>query len=356
MITCMKNNFGADEIRFEDWQSERLCVLNGVFTIDPLSEDYRAAERLEVTLPADFKMRRSAVSSAVLMSGNPQIHNGTVLRCWIENRVLCIEKIDCWDEFGEITITVASAFVTRGYRGEFEETVISKIEYEGAAASRSVLVIKDGIAALSAYFSSFPRSDSSGPHVVAMKGFPKDVDALIPIVVGGGSYQNGQKGTALVIGRIQNGHMHLRYDKGAVNLGGPNTFVCLFAVRGTYQPSEPSAGAMRVSGSDVSGIDGTQVSGLSFCAADAALSLDAQLVNGGDSCPFPVAVSDEAAENAPYSLRSFCLGRSGSGKVALKSIIWSRLNRALTFEKIYSSDKAQDMHFFGTQLITSVNW
>ena len=51
MITCTKNNFGCGPIEFQDFQSDRLCVLNGKFVIDTASEEYKAAERLEIKLP-----------------------------------------------------------------------------------------------------------------------------------------------------------------------------------------------------------------------------------------------------------------------------------------------------------------
>ena len=56
MITCTKNNFGCGPIEFQDYQSDRLCVLNGKFLIDTASEEYKAAERLEIKLPDAFRM------------------------------------------------------------------------------------------------------------------------------------------------------------------------------------------------------------------------------------------------------------------------------------------------------------
>ena len=43
LITCTKNNFGCGPIEFQDYQSDRLCVLNGKFVIDTASEEYKAA-------------------------------------------------------------------------------------------------------------------------------------------------------------------------------------------------------------------------------------------------------------------------------------------------------------------------
>lgn len=58
MITCTKNNFGCSPIEFQDYQSVRLCVLNGKFLIDTKSEEYKAAERLEINLPEAFALKK----------------------------------------------------------------------------------------------------------------------------------------------------------------------------------------------------------------------------------------------------------------------------------------------------------
>ncbi len=79
MITCTKNNFGCGPIEFRDYQSDRLCVLNGKFVIDTASEEYKAAESLEIKLPDAFRMKRSAVSTAILISSSENTR-GTVLR------------------------------------------------------------------------------------------------------------------------------------------------------------------------------------------------------------------------------------------------------------------------------------
>ena len=98
MITCTKNNFGCGSIEFQDFQSDRLCVLNGKFVIDTASEEYKVAERLEIKLPDAFRMKKSAVSTAVLISSSDHTR-GTVLRCRIDKGILCIEKLQYWDEW-----------------------------------------------------------------------------------------------------------------------------------------------------------------------------------------------------------------------------------------------------------------
>ena len=71
MITLTMNNFGCGSITLKDYQSAAICVLNGKITVDPTHPDYMAATRLELDLPADFAMPKSAMSTAILVSNVP---------------------------------------------------------------------------------------------------------------------------------------------------------------------------------------------------------------------------------------------------------------------------------------------
>ena len=93
MITLDTNNFGGGSVTLKDYQSDSLCVLNGKITVDPTHSAYLTAPRLELDLPADFAMVRSALSTAILVSNASVYRYGTVLKCWIENNKLCIEKL-----------------------------------------------------------------------------------------------------------------------------------------------------------------------------------------------------------------------------------------------------------------------
>lgn len=57
MIICDNNNFGADQVRINDYQTANLCVLNTRIMIDPTSQAYQRAARLEVELPSSFAWR-----------------------------------------------------------------------------------------------------------------------------------------------------------------------------------------------------------------------------------------------------------------------------------------------------------
>lgn len=237
MITLLNNNFGGAAVTLKDYQSADICVLNGKITVDPTAAAYIAAERLELDLPADFVMKKSAMSSAVLMSNAPIYHYGTVLRCWIENGKLCIEKIAAWDSFGNYDIYIASAFITRGYRGDFQDTQVTGLQILNTDGyfkfDQYKCVVTDHFVYLAAYFRTFPQTETVGygPFTLQLHGFPTDVNVEIPLVVTNGSYNRTQKGTPLCPGVFENGELTFSFPAGAHNMGGPNSFFNFFAVR-----------------------------------------------------------------------------------------------------------------------------
>lgn len=237
MITLTNNNFGGASVSLKDYQSADICVLNGKITVDPTSVAYLAAGRLELDLPSDFVMKKSAISSAVLMSNAPLYRYGTVLRCWIENGKLCIEKLSVWDSYGNYEIFIASAFITRGYRGDFQatqETYLQILNTDGYFRfDQHKCVITDHFVFLSAYFRTFPQTETvgCGPFTLHLHGFPTDVNVDIPLVVTNGSYSSGQMGTILCAGTFVNGELTFSFPAGAHNMGGDRSFFNFFAVR-----------------------------------------------------------------------------------------------------------------------------
>lgn len=238
MITITNSNFGSSVAILKDFQSTDICVLNGKITIDPTQQSYKTAQHLEFILPYDFLIKKSAMSTAILMSGAPLYRYGTVLRCWIENGRLCIEKISAWDNFGTYDIYIASAFVTRGYRGLFSNTQQSTIQIlniDGKFAFNTYrCIIKDHFVYFFATFNTFPQSVLGGnnQHTLLLSGFPANVDVEIPLIVNNGSLPTDQIGSRLCPGAFNNGNLTFRFPDGAVNMGSNTSFFNFFAVRG----------------------------------------------------------------------------------------------------------------------------
>lgn len=237
MITCTKNNFGCGPIEFRDYQSDRLCVLNGKFVIDTASEEYKAAERLEIKLPDAFRMKRSAVSTAILISSSEKTR-GTVLRCRIDKGFLCIEKLTYWDEEGPLTIIVAAGFTVLGWHGQFTETDYKRATFGiGIKPDSNRLVVKDDFVYASISFSSFPSTNNGyGPFSIKINEMPEDVDAIVPVSLQSGTFTKGQIGTWLGEARIQGGYISMNLNENFSNYGGQGSFFIFFAPRHQFIP------------------------------------------------------------------------------------------------------------------------
>ena len=238
MITLELNNFGSGSVVFKDYQSPGLCVLNGKITVNPTNAAYIAANRLELELPAGFAMSRSAMSSAILVSSAPKYRYGTVLKCWIEENKICIEKLTAWDSFGNYDIYINSAFVTRGYRGVFSQTttksltILSNVNLFRFGQYR--YVERNDFVYFVASFNSFPEYNihGQGPFTLELSGFASNVNVEIPLIVNGPVVNPGQKGSMLTCGSIVNGNLSFSFPAGANNIGSNYSFFNFFAVRG----------------------------------------------------------------------------------------------------------------------------
>jgi hypothetical protein len=237
MITVNTNNFGGGSVTLKDYQSSGLCILNGKITVDPTQSAYLAASRLELDLPADFAMVRSALSTAILVSNAPVYRYGTVLKCWIENNKLCIEKLTAWDAYGNFDIYINSAFVTRGYRGAFSGTATKSLTILNTDVfhfSQYRYVEKDDFVFFVSTFIVFPsyNTNGQGPFTLQLSGFASDVLVEIPLIVQGTVTNPGQKGSMLTTGTFENGNLTFSYPSGATDMGGEYSFFNFFAVRG----------------------------------------------------------------------------------------------------------------------------
>ncbi len=238
MITLTTNNFGAGSVTLKDYQRSSLCVLNGKITVDPIHPDYITATRLELDLPSDFAMPRSAVSTAILVSNAPIYRFGTVLHCWIEDNKLCLEKLTAWDSFGFYDIHINAAFVTRGYRGAFSKTPQKDLTILNAGDLFRFNVYRyvetDSIVYFIATFYSFPTyyDNGQGPFTMQLSGFATDVHVEIPLIVNGDTIMQQQKGSMITIGTFENGNLTFSYPENGKTMGGYNSFFNFFAVRG----------------------------------------------------------------------------------------------------------------------------
>lgn len=238
-ITSIGNNFGqVGGMEFNAFLSENAIVLNGRFTVNTASEEYRSAEVLEVYLP-QLLMERSAVSNAYIRAsvtvGQGTRYEktesiGTVVKAWIKGgNTLCIEKITEYDGNGSFDILLCSMFTTRGYRGDVVKltktavkfTVLSEVS---ARANDLVCAVADGWCFLHLYFST--SGDLFRQDIrVQLEGFPDDASADVFLV--GGGQQSGLKGAYVAEGHIGDGI--LTVTKTSASMGDTGEYPFLFA-------------------------------------------------------------------------------------------------------------------------------
>jgi len=359
MITCTKNNFGCGPIEFQDYQSDRLCVLNGKFLIDTASEEYKAAERLEIKLPEAFRMKKSAVSTAVLISSSERTR-GTVLRCRIDKGLLCIEKLPYWDKDGPLTIVVAAGFTVLGWHGQFTDTEYKQATFgPGIKASSNRLVVKDDFVYASIVCSTFPSSNSGyGPFSIKINEMPEDVDAIVPVSLQSATYTKGQVGSWLGIARIQGGYLSMHLDEEASNHGGQDSFFIFFAPRHQFVPRVPGVGKIAVSTEDITVSKKTTIESILLGIGDAlgfgSLELEFTQSDSYEGISFTL---EEYPDYAKYAMQMPVISRgrnySSPYVVAPQEISFSEFNKSIALHNMIRS-RTMETSVFDTSLISDI--
>ena len=252
-IISTGNNFGhAGGIELDAFLSENVIVLNGRFSVDTTSEEYRSAEALEVYLP-QLPMAKSAVSNAyirvsVTVGQGTRFERtesvGTVVKAWIKGgNTLRIEKFTEYDGNGSFEILLCSMFTTRGYRGEVAKltktavkfTVLSEVS---ARANDLMCAVADGWCFIHLYFST--SGDLFRQEIRArLEGFPEDASADVFLV--GGGQQTGLKGAYIADGRIEDGILTVTSPTASMGDTGENPFLFAFIVRNSVNAEDSGA-------------------------------------------------------------------------------------------------------------------
>lgn len=250
-IISTGNNFGhVESMEFNDFLSENVIVLNGRFTVDTASEEYRSAEVLVVYLP-QLPMERSAVSNAYIrtsvLAGQGMRYErtesaGTVVKAWIKGgNTLRIEKFTGYDGNGSFEILLCSMFTTRGYRGEVAKltktavkfTVLSEVS---ARANDPMCTVADGWCFLRLYFST--SGDLFRQDIRAqLEGFPEDASADVFLVCGG--QQSGLKGAYVAEGHIGDGILTVTKTSASMGDTGEYPFLFAFIARDSVNAEVP---------------------------------------------------------------------------------------------------------------------
>lgn len=239
MITSIANNIGIEQVSFKDYQTEKLTVLNGKFTVDSTSAVYRAASEIIFEFQS-LVMARSAISAVYVIDTKPRdqydkARRGTILKSWIRNNRLHIEKVDYFDDYGPLTFIIANAYATGGQRGRvtMDGYVATGIENQGTETTldKKCLMVKDGYVFCQMSFKKFYGPDRSLSQAFDIIGMPSDVDVYLPIVYANTSIDN--RGAALSEAHLQGNHLSCTNPDSATFTANNGTFFQFFAVRGS---------------------------------------------------------------------------------------------------------------------------
>lgn len=249
-ITSIGNNFGhVGGMEFNAFLSENVIVLNGRFSVDTASKEYRSAEVLEVYLP-QLPMERSAMSNAyirasVLVGQGTRYEKtesiGTVVKAWIKGgNTLRVEKFTEYDGNGSFEILLCSMFTTRGYRGEVAKLTKTAVKFNvlsevSARANDMVCAVADGWCFIHLYFST--SGDLFRQDIRAqLEGFPEDASADVFLV--GGGQQSGLKGAYVAEGHIWDGILTVTNPSASMGDTGEYPFLFAFIARDSVNASE----------------------------------------------------------------------------------------------------------------------
>ena len=194
MIIATGNNFGAVEIRFLDYQTENMVILQGKFIVDASAEAFQKADVLEIYVPT-LSIGKSTEVPAYMV-GKVKDYNGlmqprgTIVKTWLKgHNTICIEKITDWDVGTELTYYFSLAYISLGKRVEYkrEGGVILKltepsVDGEWRFSSQGMCVVRDNWVFCCAPFDDLYTSEDDVPFTFRLEGLPDDIELDIPMI------------------------------------------------------------------------------------------------------------------------------------------------------------------------------
>lgn len=249
-LTSISNNIGIAQVSFKAYQTGTLTVLNGTFTVDPTSAEWQAASEIEFCF-ADLVMQKSNVSQ-VYIKDSLEAHKyddgnrGTVLRSWIRNNKLVIEKVSKFDGNGVLTVIVCSAYVTGAQRVAVKKEgfVTTGITNQPTQCyiDKKNLMVRDGYVFGVFTFTKFKPNSGETTQQFDITGMPTDVTADICVVYPNAS--TSTEGAVVSLGHIENGHFSTDLPAGSSTYySNSGTFFMFFAVREVASESSSESGS-----------------------------------------------------------------------------------------------------------------
>ena len=239
MITSISNNIGIPQVSFKDYQTENFTVLNGKFDVDPTTAAWKAASEIVIEFPS-LIMNKSCISAVYLIDIRPfsryeKCYRGTVLKSWISNNRLYIEKVDVFDEYGPLHFYICSAYAKGGQRCQIVKDgyVTTGIQNQpsGTTLDKKCLMVKEHYIFCQLMFRAFKTESGTLEQSFDIIGMPDDVDVYVPVV-----YSNmyiNKKGAPMTAGHIQGGNFSCTVTETTGYTANDGTFFQFFAVRDT---------------------------------------------------------------------------------------------------------------------------
>lgn len=246
MITSISNNIGIAQVSFKDYQTENFTVLNGKFDVDPTTAAWKAATEIVFEFP-ELAMNKSGISAVYFIDTRPFVdyektYRGTILKSWISNNRLHIEKIDAFDDYGPLHFYVCNAYAKGGQRCQIVKDgyVTTGIQNQPSSTTldKKCLMVKDHYIFCQLMFSTFKTERGTFEQSFDIIGMPDDVDVYVPVVYAN-PYIN-KKGAPLGEGHLQGGHFSCTNPDDGSCTGNNGTFFQFFAVRDgvNHNPTE----------------------------------------------------------------------------------------------------------------------
>ncbi len=237
MITSISNNIGIAQVSFKDYQTEKLTILNGTFTVDSTAAVYRAAKEIIFEF-SSLVMAKSAISAVYVIDTQPRdqydkAKRGTILKSWIKNNKLHIEKVDYFDDYGPLTFVLANAYATGAQR-----TQVTKDGYVTTGLAnqptytkldKGCLMVKDHYVFCQMMFKQFYGIDKTTEQAFDITNMPSDVDVYLPIAYSNSYIDN--RGAPLALAHLSAGHLTCTNPTDVGFVANSGTFFQFFAVR-----------------------------------------------------------------------------------------------------------------------------
>lgn len=194
MITATGNNFGAYTIQLKDYQSDKMVVLNVRFELNPESEEYQAAQQLEIYVP-DLSLPKSTMT-AVFQHGKswakPMV---TALKSWIKDKnTIVIEKpLVLRSASVEPELDFFCAYVPKGVRFTPESMTPTPLTIENATLPNMSITyqhcfITDNWVFLAIQIRGTKTENEGDEFSFRLNGLPNDLSADVPFFFNAYSY------------------------------------------------------------------------------------------------------------------------------------------------------------------------